>query len=67
MDTMFINSRNSKKAHPHILLLNPSDKTNLKTSDKEVALSNHLLYVENVKTSQKIMNLRYQLRQEMKS
>ena len=30
MDTMFINSGNSKATDPHRLLLNLSDKTNLK-------------------------------------
>ena len=35
-----MNSRNSKRSDPHILLLNLSDKTNLKRSNKYVALSN---------------------------
>ena len=40
MDTIFMNSRNSKTSDPHKLLLNLSDKRNLKTSDKYVPLSN---------------------------
>ena len=40
MDTIFMNSENSKTSDPHILLLNRSDKINLKGSDKYVALSN---------------------------
>ena len=44
MDTVFLNSRNSKKSDPHRLLLNLSDKTNLKRSDKYVALSNLSIY-----------------------
>ena len=40
MDTMFMNSENSKTSDPHRLLLNLSDKINLKRSDKYVALSN---------------------------
>ena len=40
MDTIFMNSRNSKTSDPHRLLLNLSEKTNLKRSDKYVALSN---------------------------
>ena len=40
MDTIFINSANSKTSNPHRLLLNLSDKINLKRSDKYVALSN---------------------------
>ena len=43
MDTIFMNSRNSKTSDPHRLLLNFSDKINLKRSDKNVALSN--LYI----------------------
>ena len=38
-----MNSRNSKTSDPHRLLLNFSDKINLKRSDKHVALSN--LYI----------------------
>ena len=40
MDTIFTNSRNSKTSDSHRLLLNISDKINLKRSDKYVALSN---------------------------
>ena len=40
MDTIFINSENSKTSDPHRLLLNLSDKLNLKRSDKHVDLSN---------------------------
>ena len=35
-----MDSENSKKSDPHRLLLNLSDKTNLKSKDKYVALSN---------------------------
>ena len=49
MDTMFMNSENSKTSDPHRLLLNLSDKINLKRSDKYVALSNHLIYMEKYK------------------
>ena len=40
MDTIFINSKNNKTSDPHRLLLNLSDKIDLKGSDKFVALSN---------------------------
>ena len=40
MSTIFMNSKNSKKSEPHRLLLNLSDKVNLKTCNKYVALSN---------------------------
>ena len=44
MDTIFTNSENSKTSDPHILLLNLSDKINLKRSDKYVAFSNFSIY-----------------------
>ena len=40
MDTIFMKFENSKKSDPHRLLLNLSDKMNLKRRDKYVALSN---------------------------
>ena len=40
MDTIFMNSKNSKTSDPHRLLLNFSEKINLKGSDKYVALRN---------------------------
>ena len=44
MDTIFMNSENSKTSDPHRLLLNLTDKINLKRSDKYVALSNLSIY-----------------------
>ena len=44
MGTIFINSATSKTSDPHRLLLNLSDKINLKISDKYVALSNLSIY-----------------------
>ena len=38
MDTIFMNSGNSKTSNPHRLLLNLSDKVNLKRSNKYVVL-----------------------------
>ena len=40
MDTIFINSGNSKTSDPQRPLLNLSDKINLKRIDKYVSLSN---------------------------
>ena len=40
MDTIIMNYENSKTSDPHRLLLNLSDKRNLKGSDKDVAFSN---------------------------
>ena len=44
MDTIFMNSENSKTSDPQRLLLNLSDKIGLKRSDKYVALSNLRIY-----------------------
>ena len=44
MNTIFLNSENSKTSDPHRLLLNLSHKINLKKSDKYVALSNLSIY-----------------------
>ena len=51
MDVMFMNSKNSKTSDPHRLLLNLSDKIDLKKSDKYVALSNLSIYytLKNIK------------------
>ena len=38
IDTIFMNSEDSKVSNPHILLLNLSDKMNLKKSDKYVQI-----------------------------
>ena len=40
MNTIFMNSENSKTPDPHRVLLNLSEKINLKRSDKHVAISN---------------------------
>ena len=55
MDTIFMNSENSKTSDPHRLLLNLSSKINLKRSDKNVALSNFSFYYKskNIKTPNK--------------
>ena len=53
MNTIFINSANRKTSDHHRLLLNHSDKRNLKGSDKYVALSNLSIYYtwKNIKMS----------------
>ena len=50
-----MNSGTSKISHPHSLLLNLSDKINLKRKDKYVALSNLSIYYtwKNIKKSYK--------------
>ena len=44
MDIILINSENSKTSEPYRLLLNLTDKINLKRRDKNVALSNLSIY-----------------------
>ena len=44
MDTLFMNSKNSKTSDPDRLLLNLTDKINLRRSEKYVALSNLSIY-----------------------
>ena len=44
MDTIFMNSKNSKTSDPYRLLLNLPDKINLNNSDKYVALLNLSIY-----------------------
>ena len=44
MDTALINYENSKTSHSHRLLLNPSDKIDLRTSDEDFSLSNLSIY-----------------------
>ena len=44
MNTIFMNSENSKTSDPHRLLLNLTDKTDVRRKDKYVALSNLSIY-----------------------
>ena len=44
MDTIFMNSENRKTPDPHRLLINLSDKVNLKRKDKYVPLLNISIY-----------------------
>ena len=44
MDTIVMNSENTKTSEAHRLFLNLSGKINLKRSDKYVALSNLSIY-----------------------
>ena len=63
-----MNSENSETSDPHRLLLSLSDKTNLKRSNKYVALSNlsiYYIWINFKKNHTKIINLKY-LRHGMK-
>ena len=53
MDTIFMNSENSKTSKPHILKLRLTDKLDLRTGEKVIALSNLSIYYtwKNIKSS----------------
>ena len=55
MNTIYTNSKNSRTSDPHRLLLNPTDKINVKGSDKYIVLSNLSIYYtwKNIKIKQK--------------
>ena len=44
MNAIFMNFKNSKTSDPHRLLLDLTDKTNLRRKDKYIALSNLSIY-----------------------
>ena len=44
MDTIFLNSENSKISEPHILILKLTDKLYLRRGEKSIALSNLSIY-----------------------
>ena len=44
MDTIFMNSENSKPSEPHILKLKLADKLDLRRGGKIIALSNLSVY-----------------------
>ena len=53
MDTIFMNSENSKTSEPHILKLKLTDKLDLRIGEKVIALSNLSIYYtwKNIKNS----------------
>ena len=55
MNTIFMNSENSKTSDPHRLLLNLTEKIDLRRKDKYIALSNLSIYFtcKNIKKSYK--------------
>ena len=44
MDTIFINSENSKTSEPYFLILKLTDKLDLRRNEKSIALSNLSIY-----------------------
>ena len=69
MNTIFMNSKKSKTSDPRTLLLNLTDKIDLRREDKYIALLNLSIYYtwKNIKKLYKIINLKYQLRHRMKN
>ena len=61
MNTIFMNSENSKTSNPHRLLLNLLVKINLKRSDKYVALSNLRIYYIQKNTTKSYRNNKLKL------
>ena len=55
MDTLFMNSENSKASKPHVLSLKLTNKLDLRTGGKVIALSNLSIYYtwKNIKSSYK--------------
>ena len=45
MDTIFMNSENSKTSEPHVLTLKLTDKLDLRLDKKIIALSNLSIYI----------------------
>ena len=61
MDTIFMNFGHSKTSGPHRLLLNLSDKINLKRSDKYIALSNISTYYTWKKINESYKNNKFKI------
>ena len=62
MDTIFMNSENSKTSKPRVLTLNLTRKLDLRIGEKVIALSNLSIYYtwRNIKSSyNKILDLKY--------
>ena len=53
MDTIFVNSENSRTSEYHVLILKPTDKLDLRRGQRSVALSNLSIYYtwKNIKSS----------------
>ena len=68
MDTIFMNSENSKTSEHNVLVLKLTDKLDLRKGQKTVALSNLSIYYtwKNVKIHTIIINLKYLLQHGVK-
>ena len=61
MDTIFMNSENSKTSEPHLLILKLTNKLDLRISEIVIALSNLSIYYtwKNIKAHTITINLKY--------
>ena len=67
MDPIFMNSKNSKTSDPHRLLLNLTNKINLKRIYEYVALSNISIFYTWKSIKESLVNLKFQLQHGMKN
>ena len=67
MDTMFMNSENSKTSKLHVLILKLPDKLHLRRGKKSIALSNRSIYYswKTYKAHTITINLKYLLQYGM--
>ena len=67
MDTIFMNSENSRTSKPHILILKLTNKLDLRIGKKVIALSNLSIYYtwKNIKSSYNNNKFRYNLQHGM--
>ena len=61
MDTIFMNSENSKASDPHGLLLSLSNKIDLRRKDKYVVLSNLSIYYIRKKVKKSYKNNKFKI------
>ena len=67
MDTIFMNSEKSKTSKPHVLILQHTDKLDLRRSEKNIPLLNLSIHYtwKNKKVNTITINLNYQLHHGM--
>ena len=67
MDTIFINSENSRALKPHILKLKLVNKLDVRFGEKAIVLSSRSIYYiwKNIKSNTIIINLKYLLQHGM--
>ena len=63
MDTIFMNSENSRTSEYHVLILKLADKLDLRSGQKSVALSNLSIYYtwRNIKSSYNNNNNKFKI------